>query len=152
MNDATPRHLPALIRWYISEVKAEMPTRLHSRETSEDGHLEWHRTFRTWMFAHPGATDADGNVRFPVRYWLWVWEGKGREKRVKARFLLRLGQNDGDWEAAVRAITPLTEDGEIVARTFALKALQDFWEQMQSVPMRSVRDKSEAQHRAEESI
>ena len=152
MDPRTPTFLPALVRWYLREVEAEMPVRLHSRETAEDGDPEWHPGFRAWLTMHPGATDEDGNVRHPVRFWLWVWEGEGRERRVMASFLRQLALREGDWQAAVRAITPLTEDGEIVGKVFALAALQRFWTQTQSTPRRSVRPKSDSQVHAEQNV
>jgi hypothetical protein len=146
-----PTHLAALVRWYLSEVAAEGPQRIHQRSLNEMGAPEWHGSFRAWLLARAFVTDEHGEVRFPVAFWLRIWAGEGRESRVGADFLYRLGCLDGDWLAAVRTFTPLTEDGEVMARIFATSVLQRFWRQMQTVPHKFVKPpRSEAQQNAEE--
>lgn len=147
-----PKHLAGLIRWFMDEAEHDTPGRLHSREIADDGDFEWHASFRAYLMAHPGATDREGEVRSPFRFWLWVMQGEGLENRVMAEFLYRLARCDGDYIDAVRVVQPLTEDGEVIARSFALVALQRFWRRMQTTPRRAVRpkEKSEAQHAAEE--
>lgn len=147
-----PRHLAALVRWYMDAVGDDIPVRLHSRDTAEDGDPEWHPAFRAWLMAHPAAVDREGYVRSPLKFWLWLMTNEGRENRVMADFLYRLARLEGDWLAAARTITSLTDDGEVMARVFAVATLQKFWRRMQTEPRRHVREpqKSEAQHAAEE--
>ena len=145
-----PTHLAALVRWYKSVVADAIPTRLHTRDFSEGGTPEWHAAFRAWLMGAPGALDRDGNVKNPYRFWLWRMKGEGRQSRVAADFLYRLACLRYDWLAAVRTITPLTDDGEVVARAFAEDALRRFWRLMQSDPHYHQPRKSEAQHAAEE--
>ena len=147
-----PRHLAGLIGWFMGEVADDIPVRLHSRDTADDGDPEWHPAFRRYIAGHPGAYDRDGEVHSPLRFWLWVMQGESWENRVMAEFLYRLARYEGDYLEAVRVVQPLTEDGEILARSFARDALRRFWRRMQTTPRRGVRvrDKSEAQHAAEE--
>ena len=146
-----PTHLAALVSWYMDAARDRIPARLHSRDTAEDGDPEWHVAFRAYLLAHPSATDREGYVRDPLAHWLWVMKSEGRENRVKAEFLYHLACLQGDWLAAARAITPLTEDGEVMAKAFAVAALQRLWRRMQTEPRTVVREpKSEAQHSAEE--
>ena len=146
-----PTHLAALVRWFMDEAAADLPVRLHSRDTAEDGDPEWHASFRAYLMAHPAAVDREGDVRSPFRFWLWVMSREGRENRVMAEWLYDLARSEGDWLASTRRITPLTEDGEIIAKSFAVAALQRFWRRMQCEPRRMERPpKSEAQHAAEE--
>jgi len=147
-----PKHLAALVHWFMGAAADDIPARLHSRDTAEDGDPEWHAAFRAYLMAHPGAVDREGHVRSPLRFWLWIMTNEGRENRVMADYLYRLARLDGDWLAAARTITPLTDDGEVMARSFALAALQRFWRRMQTEPRRHIREpqKSEAQHSAEE--
>ena len=146
-----PTHLAGLVKWFMDEARNDIPARIHSRDTAEDGDPEWHASFRAYIIGHPGAYDRDGIVRSPFRFWLWIMAGEGRENRVMSEFLYRLARYDGDYLAAIRVVQPLTEDGEIMARAFAVGALQRFWRRMQSTPYRSVRakQKSEAQIAAE---
>jgi hypothetical protein len=97
------------------------------------------------------CVDHDGHVRCPLKFWLWVMRNEGRSGRVRSEFLWRLAACEYDWLAAVRTVTPLTEDGEVMAQVYARDALQVFWRLMQSEPRREVhRPKSDAQHAAEE--
>lgn len=146
-----PTHLAALVRWFMDEAAADIPVRLHSRDTAEDGDPEWHASFRSYLMAHPAAVDREGEVRSPFRFWLWIMRGESRQGRVGADFLFRLAYLQGDWLAAVKTLTPLTEDGEVMARVYALSTLQAFWRRMQCEPRRMARaPKSEAQVAAEE--
>ena len=153
MTHGQPSHLPALVRWFMLAAQDDIPVRIHSRETAEDGDPEWHASFRSWLTAHEAAVDREGNIRSPFRFWLWIMGNEGRENRVMADYLYRLAHCNGDWLAAARSITPLTEDGEVMAKAFAVAALQRFWRRMATEPRRHVREpqKSEAQHVAEES-
>ena len=147
-----PTHLAALVRWFMDAAHDDIPQRIHNRDTADDGDPQWHAAFRAYLLAHPAATDREGHVRSPFRFWLWVMDGEGRSGRIRAHFLYHLARCDGDWIAAARTITPLTEDGEVVARDFAVRSLQQFWRMMQSEPRRTVAPpKSDAQHAAEES-
>jgi hypothetical protein len=150
MSSGEPTHLAALVRWFMDAAADDIPVRLHSRDTADDGDPEWHPRFRAYLMAHPAAVDREGHVRSPFRWWLWIMRNEGRENRVMADYLYRLARFDGDWLAAARSITPLTEDGEIIAKAFAVAALQRFWRRMATEPRRHV-EKSEAQHTAEES-
>jgi hypothetical protein len=145
-----PTHLAALVRWFMDAAQDDSPQRIHSRDTADDGDPEWHPSFRAYLMAHPAATDREGHVRSPFRFWLWIMRGQGRRGRVGAEFLYDLARLEGDWLAAARRITPLTEDGEIMARSFAVDILQQFWRYMNTEPRRHVREKSDAQHAAEE--
>ena len=151
MTHGQPSHLPALVRWFMLAAQDDIPVRIHSRETAENGNPEWHARFRAWLMAHPRTFDRDGDVISPFRFWLFVMKSESRQGRVAAEFLYRLACLDGDWLEACRTITPLTEDGEVMARAFAVTSLQVFWRRMQSTPRRFVSgpDKSEAQHAAE---
>jgi len=153
VNDGAPSHLSALIRWYLSEVAAEAPQRLHQRGLNEMGAPEWHGSFRAWLLARAFVTDVHGDLRYPCAFWLRLWAGEGRESRIGAEYLFRLACLDGDWLAAARTITPLTEDGEIMARVYTVTVLQRFWRQMQTLPHKFVPGpRSEAQVTAEESV
>lgn len=146
-----PTHLPALVRWFCEAAADDIPTRINSSALDAGGAPQWHGSFRAWLTAHPAAVDKEGHVRSPFRFWLHSLHGEGRGSRVRSLFLYRLARLEGDWLAAVRSITPLTDDGEIVARDFATQSLQRFWDLMSTEPRRIVRaPKSEAQHRAEE--
>ena len=147
-----PTHLAGLVRWFMAAARDDVPLRIHSRDTADDGDPEWHPSFTAWLVAHPAAVDREGHVKSPFRFWLWVMRGQGQSGRVRAEFLYRLACLEGDWLAAARTITPLSDDGEVVARDFAVASLQQFWRRMQSEPRRHVREpqKSEAQHAAEE--
>jgi len=101
--------------------------------------------------AHPAAVDREGHVRSPLRFWLWVMRGESRQGRVGAEFLYRLAVLKGDWLAAARTITPLTRDGEVMARIYAVATLQAIWRRMQTEPRRHERPRSEAQAVAETS-
>ena len=54
-----PIHLAALVRWYMHEARDDIPVRIHSRDTADDGDPEWHPSFRQWLMQHPGAVDLD---------------------------------------------------------------------------------------------
>ena len=148
-----PTHLAALVRWFMDEAESAVPVRLHSRDTADDGDPDWHAAFRAYLMAHPAAVDREGHVRSPFRFWLWVMRGQGRRGRIGAQFLYDLARLEGDWLAAARRISPLTEDGELMARSFATDILLEFWRRMQTEPRRHVREpqRSEAQITAEES-
>jgi hypothetical protein len=129
----------------------DIPARIHSRDIDAGGAPQWHGAFRAWLTAPPSAVDREGHVRSPFRFWLWVMAGEGRSGRVRAEFLHRLAMFDGDWLAAIRVVTPVTDDGEVMARDFAVVSLQRFWRNMQTEPRRMEGGpKSESQHRAEE--
>lgn len=145
-----PSHLAALVAWYLDAARERIPVRIHSRDTADDGSPDWHAQFRAYLMAHPSATDREGYVRDPLAHWLWVMKSEGRENRVMAEFLYRLGCLQGDWLAAARAITPLTDDGEVMAKAFAVAALQRLWRRMQTEPRKFIHPKSDAQHAAEE--
>jgi len=146
-----PTHLAALVRWFMEVAAEDIPCRLHSRDTDAGGTPQWHGSFRARLTAHPAAVDREGHVRSPFRFWLWVMRGESRQGRVGAEFLYRLACLEGDWLAASRTITPLSDDGEIMARAFALVTLQAFWRRMQTAPRRPAsKPKSDAQHAAEE--
>ena len=145
-----PTHLAALVRWYMDATSDDIPVRLHNRETADDGAPQMHPSLRAYLMAHPAAYDREGHVRSPFRFWLWVMRGESRQGRVGAEFLYRLACLEGDWLAAARTITPLTDDGEVMARAFAVVTLQAFWRRMQTEPRRHARaPKSEAQHAAD---
>ena len=148
-----PSHLAALVRWFMDAAQDDIPVRIHSRDTDDGGTPQWHGSFRVWLMAHPAVTDREGYVRSPFRFWLWVMRGESRQGRVGAEFLYRLAVFEGDWLTAARTITPLTDDGEVMARAFALMTLQAFWRRMQTEPRRPApKPKSEAQHVAEVSV
>lgn len=148
-----PTHLAALIRWFLRESSDDIPARIHSRSTAEDGDPEWHGSFRAWLTAHPAAVDREGHTISWFRHWLWVMAGGGYSGRLRADFLVRLAHNGGDWLAAIRCVQPLTDDGEVMMRDFATETLKQFWRLMQVEPRREDRrPKSEAQHAAEESV
>jgi len=152
MGSGEPTHLAALVRWFMDAAADDIPIRLHSRDTADDGDPEWHPRFRAYLMAHPAAVDREGHVRSPFRFWLWVMRGESRQGRVGADFLYRLAVLEGDWLSAARTITPLSRDGEIIARAFAVATLQAFWRRMQTEPRRHVSGpKSEAQAVAETS-
>jgi len=147
-----PTQLAALSRWYMAAAADDIPVRIHSRDTADDGAPQLHPSFRGWLMAHPAACDREGHVRSPFRFWLWVMKGESRQGRVGAEFLYRLACLDGDWLAAARLITPLTDDGEVMARIYTVATLQAFWRRMATEPRRPApKPKSDAQHSAEES-
>lgn len=151
MTAGQPTHLAALVKWFMDAAADDIPRRMHSRAYNEMGTPEWHGSFRAWLMSHPATTDDDGYVMSPFRFWMWEMKSEGRAARIGAEYLYRLACLDGDWLAAARTITPLTEDGEMMARAFALLTLQGFWRRMQSEPRKFVRrPKSEAQLTAEE--
>ena len=117
----------------------DTPTRLHNRDTADDGAPQWHASLRSYLTAHPRSVDREGHVRSPYRWWLYTLRNEGRRGRVSAEFLFQLARHDGDWRSAVSTITPLTEDGEVVARVFAEQSLRRFWRMMQTEPRRHVR-------------
>ena len=147
-----PTHLPALIRWYLSDAGDDIPVRLHNRDTDDGGYPQWHGAFRAWLTSHPAHVDREGHIRSPFRFWLWQMASNSRTGRVAAEWLYHLAALRGDWIESSRLITPLTEDGEVMARIYAVATLQHFWRLMQTQPHRLVsKPKSEAQHVAEES-
>ena len=151
MTPGQPTHLAALVKWFREAASDDIPTRIHSRDTADDGAPQFHPSFRSWLMAHPAAMDREGNIRSPFRFYLWRMRSESRQGRVGAEFLYRLACLDGDWLAAARTITTRTDDGEVMARVFAVSTLQAFWRRMQTEPRRpSNKPKSEAQHAAEE--
>ena len=38
-----------LIAWFLDRAKAELPSRIHSRDTAENGNPEWHRGFESYI-------------------------------------------------------------------------------------------------------
>jgi len=147
-----PTHLAALVRWFMDEAESAVPVRLHSRDTADDGDPEWHASFRRYILGHPGITDDDGDILSPFRWYLWVLERGGLSGRIRAEFLYRLAMLEGDWLTAARTFTPLTEEGEVLVRPFAVETLQMFWRMMQTTPRKNVqpsREKSDAQLDAE---
>jgi hypothetical protein len=145
-----PTHLAALVRWFMDAARDDIPIRIHSRDTAEDGDPQWHPSFQTWLLAHPAATDREGHVKSPFRFWMWVMSREGRDNRVMAEWLYEVACAEGDWLGCCRRMTPLTDDGEVMARAFAVTALQRFWRYMQRDPYPNAPRKSESQHRAEE--
>ena len=143
-----PTHLAALVRWFMLAAQDDIPVRIHSRETAEDGDPEWHASFRSWLMAHPAAVDREGHVKSAFRYWLYVMHGEGRDNRVGAEFLYRMACLDGDWLAAARTITPLTRDGETMARAFAFVTIKRFWRYMDRA-LPDPKSASSRQHRAD---
>jgi len=133
-----PTDLGELIRWFRRETELAYPARIHSRDYSEGGTPEWHGAFRAWLLAHPGSTDREGDIKNPYRFWLWSMANGGRSGRVGAEYLYRLACLDGDWLAAARTFTPLTAEGEHLARAYAIATLRRFWRRMQTVPHREV--------------
>ena len=131
-----PRSLPSLLRWYRGVVEDDTPTRLHNRDTADDGAPQWHASLRAYLMASPRAVDDDGFVRSPYRFWLAVMRSESRQNRVAADFLFQLARRDGDWRSAVSTITPLTRDGEEIARCYAVVTLSAFWRRMATEPQR----------------
>lgn len=37
------------IEWFLDRLRAEVPQRLHSRETDDGGYPQWHGSFTAWM-------------------------------------------------------------------------------------------------------
>ena len=145
-----PRHLAALVRWFREAASDDIPARIHCRDIDDGGAPQWHAAFRAWLTADPRATDREGHVRSPFRFWLWTMRKSGWSGRVRADFLHRLAIYDGDWLNAVRSMPP--EDLEVMLRDFVVESLRQHWRNMQSEPRRHVAaPKSESQHQAEES-
>ena len=53
------------VAWFVDRYAAEIPARIHSRETAENGNPEWHKSFESYVtdgdgrWATSGRTDQD---------------------------------------------------------------------------------------------
>ena len=136
-----PRTLPGLMRWYIVALAQELPERLHKAEPWHDmvsaaerdaglrpvggSHLgapAYAGGFRLIIEASSSVTDEDGYYLYPVRAAL----GRlSRRRPFMARFLFRVGQCEGDWQAVADALGYPDE----MVETYTHAALVLLWQQ-----------------------
>lgn len=135
-----PQTLTGLLRWFLMALSAETPERLHkggevwrdfvtTHELGEGvraqggshlGSPALADAFRRITEGSPSQIDEDGYYHFPVRAAL---SRMARRHPFMARFLVRLGQTEGDWRSVADALGYEHEFMEVYAET----ALRRLW-------------------------
>lgn len=125
-----PRTLMAYVRWVRWAYEQEPPTRLHTRDTGDDGAPRMSGDFLAWLRAAEEkgvacAEDADGYLRTPFRCALFDLHGRteGTERAWLAHIALGVAHGAEPVEATLRCGIPEWASGIVT-----YEALKRLWE------------------------